>query len=126
MKNEGWHLLDDDAHVLWREYVFSRGARATTMVFRGADGLVVVSPATGMADRDFDELREHGEVRALVANNTYHHMGQASWRARFPEAKSYAPRDRSRCWRRRSPTCRSVRSPSSRSRATLGWTTRRG
>jgi hypothetical protein len=43
--------------------------------------------------REYDALREHGEVRALIANNTYHHMGQAQWRALAPNAISYAPRD---------------------------------
>ncbi len=90
-EHEGWNVVDEDAHVLWRQYAFTKGARATTMVFRGADGLVVVSPATGLGDRDYDALREHGEVRALVANNTLHHLGQSAWRARFPDAVSYAP-----------------------------------
>jgi len=89
--NEGWNLVDDDAKVLWREYEFTKGAYATTLAFRGADGLVVVSPATNMPDRAFDALAEHGEVRGLVANNAFHHLGQASWRARFPNAESYAP-----------------------------------
>lgn len=88
---EGWNPIDDDAHVLWREYAFTRSAYATTLVFRGADGLVVVSPGTGVSARELDALREHGEVRALVANNTFHHLGQPAWRAHFPEAVSYAP-----------------------------------
>jgi hypothetical protein len=90
MESEGWNVLDPDAKLLWREYEFSKGAYATTMVFRGADGLVVISPGNGTPDRAFDALREHGEVKALVANNSYHHLGQASWRARFPGAVSYA------------------------------------
>lgn len=32
--------------VLWREYQFGKSAYATTLVFRGTDGLVVVSPAS--------------------------------------------------------------------------------
>jgi hypothetical protein len=91
MANEGWNTIDDEAHVLWREYWFTKGAKATTLVFRGVDGLVVVSPGTRVTDRELDALREHGEVRALVANNTFHHLGQAPWRARFPDAVSYAP-----------------------------------
>lgn len=76
---------------MWREYAFTKGARATTMVFKGKDGLVVLSPAAGMDDRGFDMLGDLGPVRALVATNTHHHMGQASWRARFPDAVTYAP-----------------------------------
>jgi len=91
MDTEGWNVVDDDARVLWREYSFSKNAYSTTLVFRGTDGLVVVSPGTGLSDREYDALREHGEVRALVANNHFHHLGQAAWRARFPDAQSYAP-----------------------------------
>ena len=89
--HEGWNVVDESAGVLWREYEFTRGARATTMVFRGVDGLVVLSPGKGLDARALDALREHGEVRALIANNTWHHLGQPEWRARFPDAVSYAP-----------------------------------
>lgn len=91
MQTAEWNVVDAEELVLWREYMFTKGAYATTMVFRGVDGLVVVSPGTGMGERDFDALREHGEVRALVANNAIHHLGQTVWRERFPEAASYAP-----------------------------------
>lgn len=91
MQVEGWNVIDEKAGVLWREYPFSKGAHATTLVFRGVDGLSVVSPGTGLDARAFDALREFGEVRALIANNSYHHMGQSPWRARFPDAVSYCP-----------------------------------
>lgn len=91
MQIEGWNIIDDEALVLWREYSFAKGAYATMLVFRGVDGLVVVSPGSGVSAREYDALREHGEVRALVANNTFHHLGQPAWRARFPDAVSYAP-----------------------------------
>jgi hypothetical protein len=91
MDNEGWHILEGDPPVLWREYRFTKTALATTFAFRGQDGLVVVSPGMGCDDRAYDALREHGPVSALVANNVMHHLGQGAWRARFPEAVSYAP-----------------------------------
>jgi len=91
MQLEGWNVIDEEAGVLWREYVFSKGAYATTLVFRGVDGLVVVSPGTGLEARAYDALRELGDVRALIANNSFHHMGQSAWRARFPGAVSYCP-----------------------------------
>jgi hypothetical protein len=92
MDHHGWSVIDADAGVLWREYRFSGSGLATTMVFRGADGgLVVMSPGTGLAAADYDALQEFGEVRALVANNAYHHMGQRPWRAHFKDAASYAP-----------------------------------
>ena len=91
MQLEGWNVIDEEAGVLWREYAFTKGAYATTLVFRGAEGLVVVSPAPGLDARAYDALRELGDVRALVANNALHPMGQAEWRARFPDAESYCP-----------------------------------
>lgn len=85
-----WHVIDEGCGALWGEYEFRKGAFATTLVFRGSGGLVVVSPGSGLAPADLDALGEFGEVRALVANNTFHHLGQVSWRARFPGAESYA------------------------------------
>lgn len=103
MQIEGWNILDEQALVLWREYAFTSGAWATTLVFRGVDGLVVVSPGTGVSDREYDALREQGEVRALVANNALHHLGQPPWRARFPEAVSYAPTDALKVLEKKAP-----------------------
>lgn len=92
MGHHGWNVLDEGAGILWREYPFSGQALATTLVFRGVDGgLVVVSPGTGLAAPDYDALKEFGEVRALVANNALHHLGQRAWRERFKDARSYAP-----------------------------------
>ena len=92
MDHHGWQVLDEDAGVLWREYRFSGKARATTLVCRGTDGgLIVVSPGTGLSAMEYDALKDFGEVRALIANNTYHHLGQQPWRAHFKDALSYAP-----------------------------------
>jgi hypothetical protein len=91
MQIEGWNVIDDEALVLWREYTFAKNAWATTFAFRGTDGIVVVSPAARIEDRALDALREHGTVRALVANNVMHHLGQELWRGKFPDAISYAP-----------------------------------
>ncbi len=88
---EGWKVLDGEAGILYREYEFTRGAYATTLVFRGVDGLVVVSPTAGLDARSYDALEEFGKVRALIASNSFHHFGQRAWRARFPEAESYCP-----------------------------------
>ena len=91
MQIEGWNVIDPDAAILWREYSFSKRARATMLVFRGADGLVVVSPGSNLEPRAYDALGELGPVRALIATNTFHHLGQRAWRERFPEAESYCP-----------------------------------
>jgi len=90
MELSGWNVIDEERAVLWREYEFTKGAYATTLVFRGTDGLVVVSPGKGLEGADYEVLSRFGEVRALVANNTFHHLGQGPWRERFPKAESYA------------------------------------
>jgi hypothetical protein len=90
MNLSGWNVIDAERAVLWREYQFNKGAYATTLVFRGTDGLVVVSPGKGLEAADYDALSEFGEVRALIANNGFHYLGQVPWRERFPNAQSYA------------------------------------
>lgn len=90
MDLRGWNVIDEERAVLWREYEFNKGAFATTLVFRGTDGLVVISPGKGLEAADYDVLSRFGEVRALIANNTFHHLGQGPWRERFPQAESYA------------------------------------
>jgi hypothetical protein len=88
---KGWKVLDRDSGVLWRQYSFGPGL-ATTMVFRGAgDGLMVISPGNNLEENALDELSSFGKVVALVANNAYHWLGQALWRKRFPEARTFAP-----------------------------------
>jgi glyoxylase-like metal-dependent hydrolase (beta-lactamase superfamily II) len=88
MDQAGWTTLDDG--VWWREYLFAPGAYATTLVFRAPAGLVVISPCCGLDDAGYDAIAAQGDVVALVANNAAHHLGQAGWRARFPQAVSYA------------------------------------
>ncbi|MGI9024270.1 MAG: hypothetical protein ACR2GP_01585 [Burkholderiaceae bacterium] len=39
----------------------------------------------------YDVLDRQARVSVLVAPNGFHNMGQAAWRARFPEALSFAP-----------------------------------
>jgi hypothetical protein len=90
MKQNGWNTVDEASGVLWREYSFGRGM-ATTLAFRAADGIAVVSPPRGLEPRDYDAIAELGEVRALVANNPLHNLGIAPWRSRFPDAKAYCP-----------------------------------
>jgi hypothetical protein len=87
----GWNVLERENAILWREYSFGGGV-ATTFVFRGAgDGLIVMSPGTGVEPAALDELQTFGKVVALVANNGFHWKGQTLWRKHFPQAKSYAP-----------------------------------
>ncbi len=87
----GWHVLDRDRAILWREYSFGP-ALATTLVFRGAgDGLIVISPGNKTDPAALDELSDFGKVVALVASNGYHWLGQQPWRKHFPNARSFAP-----------------------------------
>jgi hypothetical protein len=92
---KGWHVLDHEAAILWRNYRFAgAGSMATTFVFRGkGDALVVVSPGPGIDPAALDELSDFGKVTALVASNSFHWLGQGPWKKHFPDAKSYAPAD---------------------------------
>jgi hypothetical protein len=88
----GWTVLDRAAGVLAHTYEFTRGATATTFIARMADGtLMVVSPPSALSDAMAEELSAFGEVGALVANNGLHHLGQETWRARYPSARCFAP-----------------------------------
>jgi hypothetical protein len=87
----GWNVLERESAILWREYSFGGGV-ATTFVFRGADdGLIVMSPCSGVAPAVLDELKPFGNVVALVASNGFHWKGQSLWRKHFPQARSFAP-----------------------------------
>jgi hypothetical protein len=87
----GWNVLDREAAVLWREYSFGP-ALATTLVFRGAgDGLVVISPGNNLDPGALDELKDFGNVVALVASNGFHWLGHPLWRKHFAQARSFAP-----------------------------------
>lgn len=91
MSDPEWNVLDPERGIWWREYEFTRGALATTLVLRGLDGLIIVSPSVGTSEEAFAALERLGPVRALVATNSHHHLGQREWRARFPAAETYGP-----------------------------------
>lgn len=88
-----WQPLTADGRLLWLKYWWGPGS-ANSLAFRGSDDAwVVLSPASDAPDEVYRQLEDAAPVRALVAPNGYHHLGQASWRARFPKAISLAPRD---------------------------------
>ena len=89
-ENRGWKVFDTDSGVLIHTYRFGAG-NVNALAVRGADGLLVFSPPYRAPASVFESLREHGEVRALVASNAYHHMGIPEWKARFPDAAVFAP-----------------------------------
>ena len=53
-------------------------------------GLVVISPIPLRSELKRD-LRDLGEVRAIVAPNLLHHLSLGEWMDAFPEAESHAP-----------------------------------
>jgi hypothetical protein len=91
MANPFWKVFDEGLPVLIGEYSFGPGL-ANALAVRGAAGLVIVSAPCGNDPRMFDELAPYGPVRALVASNAFHHMGLRPWKARYPEAQIFAPR----------------------------------
>jgi glyoxylase-like metal-dependent hydrolase (beta-lactamase superfamily II) len=91
MALQTWTPLTADGSVLALKYSFGVGT-ANTMAVRLQDGSwLVVSPSTKSPPAVLDDLAAKGPVSALLAPNGFHHMGQQAWRARFPEAVSYAP-----------------------------------
>jgi hypothetical protein len=91
MQAPTWENLTEDGGVRWLKYSFGPGT-ATSLAAHLDDGTwLVVSPPRDPSSELMGGLG--GDVSALLAPNGYHHMGQAAWRARFPQAKSYAATD---------------------------------
>ena len=87
----GWTIIDAEAGVLSLTYGFSGEGQANCFTARLADGkLMIISPPSRISGAALDELRPHGDVGAIVANNGYHHLGISAWRERFPEARCFA------------------------------------
>ncbi len=85
-----WQPLVSDGSVLALKYSFGFGL-ANTLAAKMDDGSwLAISPAVGIADAALETLASQGGVSALIAPNGSHHMGQAPWRKRFPNAVSYA------------------------------------
>src|SRR4051812_7294127 len=88
-----WHSLDQQGTVRWLKYSWGPGT-ANTLAVQLDDGTwMVISPASKPSPEVLDQLASDADVRALVAPNAFHHLGQNAWRMRFPEARSYAPQD---------------------------------
>ena len=85
-----WKVFEAETPVLTYTYAFGPG-RVTSLAVGGAEGLFVMSPPYRAPQSAFDDLAKHGEVRALVATNAFHHMGIPEWKARFPNAAVFAP-----------------------------------
>lgn len=88
--NTVWTPFDSALPILLTEYTFGPGFSSSIAV-RGEQGMIVVSPPWRPSPAAFDEVADHGEVRALVEPNAFHTMGVAEWKARFPRAEVFAP-----------------------------------
>jgi hypothetical protein len=90
MSLQTWQSLTEDGNVLVLKYSFGVG-RANTLAARLPDGTwLVVSPSAKSPSEVLEALAVKGGVSALLAPNAFHHLGQAAWRTRFPQAVSYA------------------------------------
>jgi len=86
-----WTPLAGRDDLLWLKYWWGPGS-ANALAFRQADGdWAVISPPSDAPAAVFDALAAHGRITALIAPNGFHYLGQAAWRARFPNALSFAP-----------------------------------
>ncbi|MCA9581018.1 MAG: DUF4336 domain-containing protein [Myxococcales bacterium] len=67
-------------------------AGTRTMLVRLPDGSLWVHSPCKIDDALEAEVRTLGEVSALVAPNSFHHLYLRSWKRRFPEASLYVSR----------------------------------
>jgi hypothetical protein len=86
----GWTTLAQEPQVLVKEYSFGAG-QANALAVRLPDrSFLIMSPPIETTDAEVQAFAVLGGVSALVENNGAHHMGLSTWRARFPNAVSYA------------------------------------
>ena len=85
-----WVPISDELPILVCEYSFGPGL-ASAIAVPCEGGFAVVSPPSNVPDSVDSDLEERGAVRAIVAPNAYHTMGVAPWKARFPDARVFAP-----------------------------------
>lgn len=86
----GWNVFDPRAPLLTYAYRIGPGS-ATAIAVGGKDGLVIVSPPRRVTGGVVEDLSAYGPVRALVASNAFHFLGLPEWKARFPNARVFAP-----------------------------------
>lgn len=86
----GWSILDRDAGVLSYTYTLSSSSANAFVARYDGDKLLVLSPPCGLSEGAFTDLEAFGAVESVVANNGFHHLGQAEWKKRYPSASFYA------------------------------------
>jgi hypothetical protein len=86
----GWSILDRDAGVLSYAYGAGGGSANSFVARYHGDKLLVLSPPRGLSEGAYADLEDFGTVESVVANNGFHHLGQAEWKKRYPSATFYA------------------------------------
>lgn len=79
-----WEVLEETLPVVGALYG-AQQAR-TIAVGLGDRGLVVVSPGVPIVEAGFVDLARFGTPRFLLAPNSLHNAGLATWSARYPDA----------------------------------------
>ncbi len=82
----GWSVLDRDAGILSYTYAFGSGSANAFVARYDEDKLLVLSPPYGLSEGAFTDLEVFGTVESVVANNGFHHLGQAEWKKRYPSS----------------------------------------
>lgn len=65
--------------------------RRVMTVARRANGGLVVHNAIALGDAEMAELDAWGEVAAILVPNGFHRLDAPTWKARYPNARVYAP-----------------------------------
>jgi hypothetical protein len=87
----GWTALAEDPPVLVKEYAFGGAGRANALAIALPERKwMIVSPPSTLTPEEVEGFAKLGTVVALLENNGMHHLGLGAWRARFPEAVTYA------------------------------------
>ncbi len=69
-----------------------KGNQRRMTLARLSDGRVIVHNAIALDDDEMKEIDAFGNVAAIVVPNGFHRQDAGIWKARYPEAKVYAPR----------------------------------
>src|SRR5690242_9350409 len=92
-KDRDWSALPGFPQVFIRKYRVPNFDANSIAVLGPGPHVTIISPGPG----DYDQLPESwpdlSQVSLhLVCPNSYHNLGVASWRERFPKARVYAAR----------------------------------
>ena len=88
-KNTSWSVLCEEPIVVIREYSFGPGMANATAIGIGDNRLLLMSPPTAVEPEVLEELREYGEVVAILEPNGVHHMGLELCHEVYPYAVAY-------------------------------------